>query len=226
MCGRYTRARGTPDYLVPLEIDRDPRLPIDDSPPSWNVSPGTMQAVIHPGGGLRNIRWGYLPGWAKDRKLPPIINARSEKLLSTWKSLTRRGRVIVPADHWYEWLLAPDGGKQPYAIRRRDGGPLWMAGLCSVAPGDEAQQDDGFMIVTAAADEGLVDVHDRRPVVFAADLASEWLNISTLPEAAVALAQAMAEPAEKFEYFPVSRDVNRTGRGSTDAPRLVDRIEI
>lgn len=226
MCGRYTRARGAIDYVVPLEIDRDQRLPISDSPPSWNVSPGTLQPVIFPNGEVHNVRWGYLPGWAKDRKLPPIINARSEKLLSTWKSLTRRGRILVPADHWFEWLPAADGGKQPYAIRRVDGAPLWMAGLCSVAPESETRQDDGFMIVTAAADQGLVDVHDRRPVVFSADIASEWLNVNTLPEAAVALARAMTERAEMFEYFPVSRDVNRTGRGSVDAPRLVDRIEI
>ncbi|TDV39501.1 SOS response associated peptidase (SRAP) [Paraburkholderia caballeronis] len=64
MCGRYTRARGAIDYVAPLAVDREPRLPIDDAPPSWNVSPGTSQPVIYPGINVRRVHWGYLPGWA------------------------------------------------------------------------------------------------------------------------------------------------------------------
>jgi putative SOS response-associated peptidase YedK len=173
-----------------------------------------------------SARWGYRPAWAEAKKLPPIINAKSEKLASTWKALARRGRVIVPGDHWYEWLVAPDGGRQPYAIRRRDGAPLYMPGLCSIHVGTEPREGDGFMIVTEAADVGLVDVHDRRPVVFDADVARDWLDINTLPEVAVELACRLSVPASDFEYFPVSRDVNRTGRAAVDAPRLVEPIEI
>lgn len=101
MCGRYTRVRATIDYVVPLEIDRDPRLPGDDAL-SWNVRPGTHQPVIYPDATVARLRWGHLPGWAAANDLQPIINAKSEKLLGTWKGLARHGRVITPTDHWYE----------------------------------------------------------------------------------------------------------------------------
>ncbi len=34
----------------------------------------------------------------------------------------------------------------------------------------------GFLIVTAAADKGLVDIHDRRPLVLVPDAAREWMK--------------------------------------------------
>jgi putative SOS response-associated peptidase YedK len=227
MCGRYTHARATIDYVVPLALDRDPRLPENDhDAPSWNVHPHTHQPVIYPDATVARIRWGYLPGWAAAKGLPPFLNAKSEKLLGPWKSLTQHGRVIVPGDHWFEWIKTEDGGKQPYAVRLKSGAPLWMAGLCSVPPGGEEKERDGFLIVTAAAEAGLVDVHDRRPVVFDVAAAREWLDPGTSAEAADALAREAALPGEDFEWFPVSRDVNRSGKGALDAPYLVEPIEI
>lgn len=224
MCGRYVRARAAIDYVVPLTVDRDPRLP-DNDEPSWNVRPSTHQPVIYPDATVARVRWGYLPGWAAAKGLQPIINAKSEKLLGTWKCLARHGRVIVPGDFWYEWITAGDGGKQPYAIRLRSGGPMWMAGLCSVPAGGEEHEHDGFLIVTATADAGLVDVHDRRPVVFDAAAARDWLDAGTSAEAADALAREAALPGEAFEWYPVSRDVNKSARGAVDEPNLIEPIK-
>lgn len=39
--------------------------------------------------------------------------------------------------------------------------------------GDEAE---GFLIVTTAADKGLVDIHDRRPLVLSPEAAREWMR--------------------------------------------------
>jgi putative SOS response-associated peptidase YedK len=33
-----------------------------------------------------------------------------------------------------------------------------------------------FLIVTAAADQGLVDIHDRRPLVLTPEAAREWMR--------------------------------------------------
>ncbi|WP_256937878.1 SOS response-associated peptidase family protein, partial [Enterobacter chuandaensis] len=38
---------------------------------------------------------------------------------------------------------------------------------------DEAE---GFLIVTSAADKGLVDIHDRRPLVLSPEAAREWMR--------------------------------------------------
>jgi hypothetical protein len=40
-----------------------------------------------------------------------------------------------------------------------------MAAITDFRPGKEMHEGSGFVIVTAAAEAGMVDVHDRRPVV-------------------------------------------------------------
>jgi len=103
MCGRFSRARRDLDYVVPLMPDVT--YPDHDTfRRSWNVAPGTNQPVIYPGG-PRLEHWGYRPSWAVARKVPMMINSRLDKAnTATWKALWKSGRVLVPADGWYEWL--------------------------------------------------------------------------------------------------------------------------
>lgn len=49
-------------------------------------------------------------------------------------------------------------------IHRKYGQPIFMASIGST-PFERGDEAEGFLIVTAAADKGLVDVHDRRPLV-------------------------------------------------------------
>jgi putative SOS response-associated peptidase YedK len=69
----------------------------------------------------------------------------------------------------------------------------------------------GFVIVTAAAEGGLVDVHDRRPVVFAAGDAALWMDNGFPPEQAEQLARSLSLPPDAFEWYEVSKDVNKVG---------------
>ncbi len=113
------------------------------------------------------------------------------------------------------------GKKQPYYIRAVDGAPLYFAGLTSVKLSEEAREGDGYVIVTAAADGGLVDVHDRRPVALTADDARAWLSPETSLEEATHIANNLALPATAFECYPVSRAVGKVGN---DEPSLNDPI--
>ncbi|HEX7911445.1 MAG TPA: SOS response-associated peptidase [Paraburkholderia sp.] len=227
MCGRYARARYGIDYLIPLAADRDSRWPLlNGAPPadtpSWNAAPGSRQPVIYPDGIVRLVHWGYRPAWAVAKGIPQMVNAKLEKAgSSAWAAMWKNGRILVPADYWYEWKTESNG-KQPYAIQAKSGEPLYVAGLTNVRPDMEPRECDGFVIVTAEAGAGLVDVHDRRPVVFSADVAREYLDPGTSAERAVQLAQTEAEPPEAFTWFPVSRKVNRPG---PDGPDLVEPIQ-
>jgi putative SOS response-associated peptidase YedK len=209
MCGRFSRARTGLDYVVPLVPDAVyPEL--DIFRPSWNVAPGTPQPVIDPDG-PRLDRWGYRPSWAVARKLPMMINSRLDKAAtSTWKAMWKTNRVIVPADGWYEWVVE-EGKKQPYFITPIDGQPLFLAGLSSVRPGAQAYEGDGFVLVTSAAEAGMLDVHDRRPLVLSTQDARAWLEPSTTFEEANHLANHSMTPAEDFRWFRVSPGVNRVG---------------
>jgi putative SOS response-associated peptidase YedK len=104
------------------------------------------------------------------------INTRLEKIGNRyWSPLLKRGRAIVPAAGWYEWT-GEKGARQPWHVHRADGAPLYMAALANVAPGSESKSANGYTIVTADAEGGLVDVHDRRPVVLSAEDAALWLE--------------------------------------------------
>jgi putative SOS response-associated peptidase YedK len=62
--------------------------------------------------------------------------------------------------------------------------------------------------VTAAAEAGLVDVHDRRPVVLAPEDARLWMDHDFSAEPAEQLARAASLPPEAFEWYKVSTDIN------------------
>ena len=67
------------------------------------------------------------------------------------------------------------------------------------------------MIVTDAAGEGMLDIHDRRPVVLEAADAELWLNPDLSPEEALDLARRAALPVDAFEWYKVTSLVNRPG---------------
>ncbi|MGY4324420.1 putative SOS response-associated peptidase YedK [Klebsiella aerogenes] len=70
--------------------------------------------------------------------------------------------------------------------------------------GDEAE---GFLIVTAAADKGLVDIHDRRPLVLSPEAAREWMRQDIGGKEAEEISVDGAVPADKFIWHAVTRAV-------------------
>nr|BFD42492.1 hypothetical protein FFPRI1PSEUD_39910 [Pseudomonas sp. FFPRI_1] len=77
------------------------------------------------------------------------------------------------------------------------------------------------MIITADAQGGMVDIHDRRPVVLAPDLTREWLDPATPNERAEQMALHQGEPAESFEWFKVSIAV---GNVRNHGAELIERM--
>ncbi len=63
------------------------------------------------------------------------------------------------------------------------------------------------MIITADSSEGMADTHDRRPIVFAPELAREWLNLATPKKRSEQMLIQQGEPAEVFEWFRVGFEV-------------------
>ena len=64
------------------------------------------------------------------------------------------------------------------------------------------------MIVTEDSGAGMVDVHDRRPVVLEPEDALTWMNPDTPVEGAAQIAQARSIPTEEFIWWRVDRAVN------------------
>ncbi|SAL76613.1 Putative SOS response-associated peptidase YedK [Caballeronia peredens] len=211
MCGRISQARNPIEYARILEWENAGFPPSDAYRHGYNIAPTTNPLVAYPDGNFRPVRWGYKPFWAREKKMPPAINARVETAAKGpfFRNIFKTGRVIVPADGWYEWIVDEDKKKTPFFIRLKDRKPMCLAGLTSVREEKDLEDPiNGFVIVTAASDSGMVDIHDRRPLVFTPQDAKIWLDPDTPVEEADLMAHDAMRPVEDFEWFKVSRDVN------------------
>ncbi|ANZ89865.1 hypothetical protein CfB38_5063 (plasmid) [Citrobacter freundii] len=180
MCGRFTQYNSREEYLAFLGEEAERDIPYDPEPVGrYNVAPGTRvlllserRSQLH----LDPVHWGYAPEWWNK---PALINARSETAAGSrmFRPLWEHGRAIIFADGWFEWKQQ-NGVKQPFFIYRKDGNPLLLAAI-GKPPFENGNDLEGFLIVTAAADEGLLDIHDRRPFVYSPDAARKWLSENT-----------------------------------------------
>ncbi|WP_349975163.1 SOS response-associated peptidase family protein [Pseudomonas sp. WHRI 8519] len=214
MCGRYSIYESMDHYLRQLSLDLVVINGYDHDPISrYNVAPSTRVEVIRQvDGGLSvdRVKWGWSPFWAKGKR-PDPINARAETVVTGkfFRDLWPAGRALAPANGWFEWIPDPaePKRKQPMYITSVDGAPLYFAALAEVHQGTEPDERDGFVIVTAAADQGLIDIHDRKPLVLTPETALEWLAPTTSPERAAAIVKTGCRPAEDFRWYPVGKAV-------------------
>ncbi|WP_371822026.1 SOS response-associated peptidase family protein [Serratia sp. JSRIV001] len=79
--------------------------------------------------------------------------------------------------------------------------------------------DDGFVIVTAASDSGLLDLHDRRPSVLPPAAAREWMDPETTTERTHDLATKADMPPDDFAWHPVDKSVGNISNDKADLIR-------
>ncbi|WP_148399340.1 SOS response-associated peptidase family protein [Enterobacter mori] len=177
MCGRFAQVQIHEEYLAYLADEADRDIAYDPEPIGrYNVVPGAKVVLLserdeqlH----LDPVLLSYTPGWCDK---PPLINARVETATNSQllKSLWQHGREICFADGWFEWKK--EGVKeQPYFIHRASVQQIFMVANGST-PFERGDEGEGFLIVTSAADKGLIDIHDRRPLVLSPEAAREWMR--------------------------------------------------
>jgi putative SOS response-associated peptidase YedK len=81
-----------------------------------------------------------------------------------------------------------------------------MAAIGSI-PFEHGDEAEGFLIVTSAADKGLVDIHDRHPLVLSPEAAREWMRQDVGGKGAEEIAADGSVLADKFIWHAVSRAV-------------------
>ena len=113
---------------------------------------------------LKNVRWG-LPGFQKGQV---IFNARCETALDKgmFREGVLHGRIVIPAVSFYEWNRL----KEKNIFSRPDGKILYMAGFCKGEGSAER-----FTILTTAANESMLPVHDRMPLILEESEIEPWL---------------------------------------------------
>lgn len=216
MCGRFAQYSSRDDYYEALGIGPE-EMTWDPTPIGrYNVAPGTKVLLLNERDGQLHIDpalWGYGPEWWNKQ---PLINARGETAASgrMFKPLWEHGRAIVPADGWFEWKKMADK-KQPYFIYHREQQPLFFAAI-GKAPFNREHSSEGFVIVTAASNQGMVDLHDRRPLILTAGVVREWLSSDTSPARAGEIARDSAVPESDFTWHPVALKVGNIHQQGAD----------
>jgi len=225
MCGRLSQYRGIHDFVAVLSIPDALINHVGDAPLArYNAAPTTALAVLHQHDQrlyADNLRWGWRPHWARDRAAP--INARVEKVAhgAFFRAIWRQ-RLIVPVDNWFEWVDGPDNSRQPWLIHRADRQAIFCAAIGQFpTPGEASREDDGFVIITADSEGGMLDIHDRRPIVLGADRAREWLDPATPPERAEQLLLFEGEGSGVFQWHKVGKAV---GNSRNQGANLIEAL--
>jgi len=226
MCGRY--ALYGPTSRLQKQFDLDDGF---DFGPRYNISPTTQVLIIQAGPHSKRLarlhRWGLIPPWAKDATIgAKLINARGETLAEkpAFRAAFRRWRCIVPASGFYEWKAAQEAGrtiKQPYFIRPADDGDLFgFAGLSERWVSPEGDEVHTCCIITTDANELMIPLHDRMPVILQASDYGAWLDPHN---ADVNGLRALLRPAvaDTMIVYKVCRAVN-SSRG--DSPTFVEPV--
>jgi putative SOS response-associated peptidase YedK len=227
MCGRFTKHMSAAERaaLRAREFRQTPRTMPGLLRPRYNITPSQEVGVIrrHPDTGELHedpLVWGFVPRWTKDIKAARRpINARAETVRTSpmFRDSFERRRCLVPMDAFYEWA-GEKPPKQPFAIARRDGQEMLVAGIW-----DGWRTPDGsilrtFAVLTTDANETLLPIHHRMPVIIDPTDVEIWLG----DDADAAAALMKPAPNDALRAWPISRAVNDVRR---DDPELLEPIQ-
>lgn len=227
MCGRFAKYLTAEERaaLRAQEFRQTPRTMPDLFRPRYNVAPSQPIGTIRRNpetGALQEdaLTWGLVPRWTKDlRTARRPINARAETVRSSpmFRDSFERRRCIVPMDAFYEWA-GEKPPKQPWAVARRDGQEMLVAGIWEGWRAPDGSILRTFAVITTEANETVQPIHHRMPVVVDPTDVEIWLG-----DDADAAAELMKPaPNDVLRAWPVSRAVNDVRR---DGPDLLEPIE-
>lgn len=158
----------------------------------FNVAPSQFVPVIRiveEQPKIAQMRWGFIPAWAKERpKLQPI-NVRSETAGSSpmFRYAFERQRCLMPADGFYEWQGA-NAPRQPWFIRRKDDLPFAFAAIWSRwRPAPDVEPVETCALLTTTPNTTMQPLHNRMPVILKEKDYRQWLDPKTTPEQLKAL---------------------------------------
>jgi putative SOS response-associated peptidase YedK len=133
--------------------------------PRYNAAPTDQHWIVEPardGRVLLPAVWGFPGG---------VINVRSETADRRFREPFLHGRVVVPADGFFEWT-GPRDARRPIWFRPRGGGLLYLAGLAERLPDGRL----AFAVLTTEAAGPVARVHNRMPVLLPRERVQAWLE--------------------------------------------------
>jgi len=215
MCGRAALTTQTLDEIADA-LEAEPVAPALYRP-RYNLAPTDQVWVLALREGKRILTpatWGLPPAAGARR---PVINVRGESLArGAFRSLFRDGRVLFVCSGFYEW----DRARRPFfftpAVSAAEGEGrgrnffLLGALLARRGPADLP----ATAVLTTSPNATVKAVHDRMPLIIAANDVDRWLGApvpsAPAPGDAEATALVLVQPASDraLAVTPVSTYVN------------------
>jgi putative SOS response-associated peptidase YedK len=174
MCGRYEIVDGKrvfTRFKVPT-----PQVTLFDD--NRDIRPTNMVPTIITDHELAMMRWGLIPGWAKDPKIgSKMFNARAETIAEkpSFKKALRFQRCLIPASAFFEWQGSA-GSKVKQRIARKDGELFGFAGLYDTWTSPEGHSIATCNIITTTPIRVLAPIHNRMPVILLPEDEEAWLD--------------------------------------------------
>jgi putative SOS response-associated peptidase YedK len=219
MCGRFTQMLPWRELVAPYRLTDT--IKSRNTEARFNVAPTQTVPFVHVDDeGNQTVddgRWWLVPHWAKDMPKAAMFNARIETVDSSpaFRDAFKARRCLIPADGFYEWTKADDGGKDPWLIQMPGGAPYAFAGLWAQNNRMEAPVTS-CTIITAPAAPPISQIHDRMPIILAPDVFDAWLNPATPVEN---LKGILAHHLDgQMQMHRVSRDINSSKFTDRPAP--------
>lgn len=173
------------------------------------------------------VKWGLIPRWAKDASIGnKLNNARAETVATkpSFKTSFERHRCLIPANGFYEWQVVTKDGKsrkQPWFIRPADGDGIFaMAGLLAAWKSPDGEDIISACVITTAANALMAPIHERMPVLLAAQHFDAWLDPACRDVAALS-EWLLPAPAAGMVAHPVSTAVSNA---RNEGPELLEPI--
>ena len=166
MCGRYYLDF---DLLESENFDSKNSVSYETN---FNITPQTKVPIFIENE-LTMATWGFFPDWIKNQKnSKPLFNTRWETVQEkrTFKAAFKKHRCLVPISGWYEWKNVNDE-KQPYFFYKQNE-LLKAAGLYWL----RSSGDIEFSIITKEAEDNLLTIHNRTPLILNNDSQKLWTS--------------------------------------------------
>src|SRR3954447_7081479 len=190
MCGRIALTPKLEKIIAQFGVAG---VTLDELAPSYNIAPSKLVPVVTYAEKIQHrqielMKWGLVPGWAKDPKIGnKMINSRAETVATKFKRNFAERRCLIPADGFFEWHVQT---RDPYFIKLKGEDMLGFAGIWASWKPPEGKNLHTFSIITGPPNELVKPIHNRMPVIIDRNDYQKWLSPSTSP----ADAETMLKP--------------------------------
>ena len=187
----------------------------------FNIPPSLPIPALLNNGTYLYTHFGYLPPWAKSKN-DFHINARSESIYEkqTFRDAFKYRRCIIPINGFYEWQIE-DKEKTPYFVRDINKSYLAIAGIWNeYYDASIGANITTVAIITCHANDKLMPIHHRMPVILESSDFNTWLKSEDIIEINKLL---NIYPNQKTKIYPVTDKINKV---EFDEIRAIQEIQI